>query len=209
MIDLLVAGLEPPKSPLLEFATDNAQEEQVTQVTTHTVVENDTLEKIGKAYGVEWQRIFYKNTQIDHQDHLEVGMVITIPTADEKLTERHLHPQLVNTATTSRNTTVRTARPSYSVSSSWYDWGWCTYYVSTQRPVGAWNNASEWIWQAQRDGWATGSTPAVGAIAQKNNHVAIVRSVSGNSMTIQEMNYEGFGVISSRTIPSDGWRFIY
>ena len=93
--------------------------------------------------------------------------------------------------------------------SGWYPYGQCTFYVSTQRSVGQWNNASEWIWQAQRDGWSTGSTPRVGAIAQKNNHVAIVRSVSGNTMTIQEMNYRGVGVVTTRTISSSGWRFIY
>lgn len=93
--------------------------------------------------------------------------------------------------------------------SGWYGYGWCTSYVASQRPVGQWNNASEWVWQAQRDGWATGSTPRVGAIAQKANHVAIVRSVSGNTMTIQEQNYQGFGVVSSRTISTSGWRFIY
>jgi len=94
--------------------------------------------------------------------------------------------------------------------SGWYSYGWCTYYVSTQRSVGQWNNASEWVWQAQRDGWATGSTPQVGAIAQQANHVAYVRAVHSNgTMTISEMNYEGFGVTSSRTIPASGWRFIY
>lgn len=207
MLELLLGGIEPPKQPLIQIASENVQEQK--QEIKHKVVENDTLEKIGKVYNVDWKRIYYKNTQIDHQDKLEVGLEIIIPEASEKLTERVLHPQLVNTATTTRNATTRAVKPSYSVSSGWFEWGWCTYYVSTQRSVGAWNNASEWIWQAKRDGWATGTTPKIGAVAQKGNHVAIVRGVSAGQMTIEEMNYQGFGVISSRTISSEGWRFIY
>lgn len=93
--------------------------------------------------------------------------------------------------------------------SGWYDWGWCTYYVSTQRQVGQWNNAIDWPRQARNDGYTVSSTPIVGAIAQKGNHVAIVRGVYAGQITIQEMNYEGFGVISSRTISAVGWQFIY
>jgi surface antigen len=109
-------------------------------------------------------------------------------------------------------TTQSTSKPiknGSTATSGWYPYGQCTYYVSTQRSVGQWNNASSWVWQAQRDGWSTGTTPQVGAIGQKNNHVVIVRSVSGSTMVIQEMNYQSAGVITTRTISSSGWRFIY
>lgn len=99
-------------------------------------------------------------------------------------------------------------QPQGRASSGWYDYGYCTWYVSTRRPVGQWNNARDWAWQARRDGWNVSSTPTVGAIAQKNNHVAYVESVNGNTMTISEMNYVGWNVRSSRTIQTSGWTFI-
>ena len=96
-----------------------------------------------------------------------------------------------------------------TASSGWYEWGWCTYYVSTQRQVGQWNNARDWPRQARNDGYTVSTTPIVGSIAQKGNHVAIVRAVLDGQITIQEMNHDGLGVISSRTISPTGWQFIY
>lgn len=109
----------------------------------------------------------------------------------------------------SRENTSKPIKNQSQASSGWYDWGWCTYYVSTQRQVGQWNNARDWPKQARNDGYTVSTTPIVGSIAQKGNHVAIVRAVSDGQITIQEMNYEGFGVISSRTISPTGWQFIY
>lgn len=109
----------------------------------------------------------------------------------------------------SRENTSKPIKNQSQASSGWYEWGWCTYYVSTQRQVGQWNDAISWPSQARNDGYTVSTTPIVGAIAQKGNHVAIVRAVENGQITIQEMNYEGFGVISSRTISPTGWQFIY
>ena len=114
--------------------------------------------------------------------------------------------------------TVRTAVNSPKVTSSsastapsgWFPYGQCTYYVSTQRSVGQWNNAISWTWQAQRDGWSTGTTPVTGAIGQKGNHVVYVTGVnSDGTFNLSEMNYSGLGVITHRTVSSVGWSFIY
>jgi len=179
LLPLLGVPSETPQPKLIEYVIEQKEEETPKELTLE--------EKIATNHNncdtdVEWIR------------------------ADNAECMPKTPPRPQNTA---REAVNASQTPSYSVSSGWFDWGWCTYYVSTQRPVGAWNNASEWIWQAQRDGWATGTTPKVGAVAQKGNHVAIVRSVSGNKMTIEEMNHKGFGVISSRTISYTGWRFIY
>ena len=91
----------------------------------------------------------------------------------------------------------------------WYPVGQCTYYVASQRSVGQWNNATDWLWQAQRDGWATGSTPKVGAIAWQYGHVALVTGVSGDMVTVSEMNYVGWNVQSSRTVHKSVFTYIY
>lgn len=58
-------------------------------------------------------------------------------------------------------------------------------------------------------GMATGSTPRVGAIGWKGNHVVYVEAVHGNTITISENNYDFAG--STRTIqrPADYYLYIY
>lgn len=86
-----------------------------------------------------------------------------------------------------------------------YPWGWCTYYAASRRNVpSSWGNAGDWLWSAQSAGYSTGSEPYPGAIMVTGEswwgHVAIVESVNGDSVTVSEMNYNGWGVTSSRTI---------
>lgn len=113
-----------------------------------------------------------------------------------------------------QNTTQRQKAATSSVRASyginWYPRGQCTWYVATRRPVGAWNDASSWAWQAARDGWTVTITPRAGAIAWKYGHVAYVESVSGNMMTISEANYDYKGSIRTITIPVSSYaKFIY
>lgn len=109
--------------------------------------------------------------------------------------------------TTQSQSTVRTAE---KPSSGWFPYGQCTYYVWSMRSVGKWNNASDWLWQAQRDGYATGSTPRVGAIAWEPGHVSYVTAVHNDgTITVSEMNYQGWGVISTRTAPASNFKYIY
>ena len=106
--------------------------------------------------------------------------------------------------------TSNTIKSGSNASSGWYPYGQCTYFVYTKRPVGQWNDARDWTWQAQRDGWSTGSTPVAGAIGQKNNHVVYVESVNSNgTFNLSEMNYQTAGVVTHRTVSSSGWSFIY
>jgi len=76
--------------------------------------------------------------------------------------------------------------------------------VASQRPIPWRGNAGTWLSGARAAGFATGDTPQVGAIIVTSEsaagHVGIVSAVNGDQITITEMNYHGFGVISSRTI---------
>lgn len=86
-----------------------------------------------------------------------------------------------------------------------FPYGYCTYYVSQRRPVYWSGNAITWLSNARAAGFATGDTPQAGAILVTSEggytgHVAYVESVDGDQITISEMNYNGWGVISSRTI---------
>ena len=95
-----------------------------------------------------------------------------------------------------------------------YSRGQCTFYIASQRNVpGNWGNAREWLANARAAGWATGSVPQVGAIAWtgagRAGHVSIVRAVMGSQILVQEMNYNGVGVISSRVANASEFVYIF
>lgn len=104
----------------------------------------------------------------------------------------------------------KTAKSTVNASSGWYPYGQCTEWIARNRSVGQWHNASQWLREARADGWATGSTPVVGAIAWESNHVSLVTSVNGDgTITVSEQNYKGFGVVSTRTAPASQFSYIY
>jgi N-acetylmuramoyl-L-alanine amidase len=94
-----------------------------------------------------------------------------------------------------------------------YDYGYCTWYVYERRsalgrPVGSfWGNATTWAGFASSAGYRVDNSPEVGAVLQSSGgwggygHVAMVESVDGaGNVTVSEMNYAGWNVVSSRTI---------
>ena len=88
-----------------------------------------------------------------------------------------------------------------------FPYGYCTYYASQRRVVPWGGNAITWLSGARSFGFATGSTPQAGAImvtseGGRAGHVAVVDAVNGDQVTVTEMNYSGFGRISTRTISS-------
>lgn len=116
-------------------------------------------------------------------------------------------------ALTSRNSVTRDSSTSRDVvinsysggGANSYPYGYCTYYAAARRGVpGNWGNAGQWLGNAARSGYATGDLPAPGAIMVSSEswwgHVGIVESVNGNSFTISEMNYMGWGVTNTRTL---------
>ena len=96
-----------------------------------------------------------------------------------------------------------------------YAFGYCTWYVAQRRAVpGWWGNANAWYSNAQISGYSVGSTPRVGAIAWSgagyDGHVAYVESVSGGSVTVSEMNWNGgWDRVDFRTVPASTFRYIY
>lgn len=113
-----------------------------------------------------------------------------------------------NASTTSTNTvsTEQTAKVTTPRAGNGYWYGFCTWYVANKRTdiPNHWGNAKAWLNSAQKNGWATGQTPKVGAIMVTREswagHVAFVESVDGNQFTISEMNYSGWARTSTRTV---------
>lgn len=92
--------------------------------------------------------------------------------------------------------------------------GQCTWYVKNKRPdIGNyWGNADRWIYSAQADGFSIGDRPKIGAIAQAKGrmHVAYVEDVSGDMVTVTEMNYNFIPFnMNTRTVHYSEFTYIY
>lgn len=203
------------------FAAPSAFAESKTAV---TVVAGDTLTSIADAQGTDFVRLFNANDFITNPDVIDVNQVIRIPAADEQLPDRFgtfeaSSAPVAATATAayaapsvSRQTTASTVTFAANEGNR-YTWGTCTWYVYNRKPnIGSfWGNGGYgWIAAAQASGFATGSSPAAGAIAVQSGHVAYVESVSGGNVNISEMNYAGgVGVVHYRTVPAGMFSYIY
>ncbi len=200
-----------------ELIEEQVEEEQ--QPVTYVVKAGDSLSKIAKEFDTNWKRIFFKNTELENPDVLTIGDELIIPDEDEKLKGRDIPqpaPAAQPVSTTSQSSTpaYRTAQPVSRGSSAGntYYAGYCTWYAKSRRPDLPNNlgNANTWASRAAAQGFATGSTPRVGAIAQQGMHVAYVESVnSDGTVTLSEMNYEGWNVVSRRRAAASSFIYIY
>lgn len=129
------------------------------------------------------------------------------------ITETEITPQDPPKRIVAKKTYQATVKPvaiintSDTYSTHSFPYGYCTYYVSQKRNVTWSGNAIAWLGNARAQGMPTGDTPAADAIMVTTEggytgHVAYVEAVDGDNVTISEMNYRGWGVISSRTISS-------
>ncbi len=194
----------------------------------HIVDDGETLIDIAKKYNTTWQRIYAKNPHVEHPDIVKPGVNVTIPLPDEELKQRDVpeppapapsaNRKPRNSAGTNRQAQTNTAprvTSSFNRGSSagnTYYHGYCTWYVKNRRPDLPNNlgNAITWVSRARAQGISTGSSPRVGAVGQRGNHVAYVEAVNGDgTVTVSEMNYRGWNVVSSRTVPASYFQYIY
>jgi surface antigen len=185
-----------------------------------TINEGDTLSSIADAHNSTYVRIFNANDFISNPDVINAGQQVRIPTADEQLPDRLSSLAAVASYAPAAQPTVGkyySTVPSrgYYVDSSgntYYN-GYCTWYAKNRRPdlPNMLGNGGQWTANAAARGYATGSAPRAGAIAESPGHVAYVESVNPNgTMVISEMNGPaGFGKVDSRTVPSSGYSYIY
>ena len=217
-------------SVVLFFApTTHAQEVKETKKdektpVTVTIQPGDTLSSIADAYKTTYVRIFNANDAIASPDIINAGDTVRIPTDTEELPDRYGALQVAvavpaPTATASQQpaavTTAPTAAPRMTGSSSGntYYRGYCTWYAKERRPdlPNMLGNGGQWVANAAARGYATGSTPRAGAIAEIPGHVMYVESVNGDgTIVISEMNGPaGFGVVGTRTIAANSARYFY
>jgi len=171
----------------------------------YKVQSGDTLDAIVKKYNADKQKVLAYN-EIPADEKLKVSQDIILP--DGYISA----PAPVSTGTqlaTTYGTSYAAATSSYRMDSRAggghrFPYGYCTWYVSQRRYVPWGGNAGAWLANARASGKATGRAPRAGAIIvtgeSRWGHVGIVEKVSGNTVTISEMNYAGFGKKNTRTI---------
>ncbi len=189
----------------------------------YVVQQGDSLTIIAEKHQTTWTRVFDKNVALPDPNVLTVGQILTIPLPDEQLEARPLpiaEPVVAQpvaqaaTKSATRTTPTRSTAPVAVASSAGntYARGYCTWYAKSRRPdlPNQLGNAATWVSRAAAMGIPTGSTPRAGAIGQQGNHVVYVESVNGDgTITVSEMNYAGFGVVSSRTASAGAFLYIY
>ena len=170
----------------------------------YTVRSGDSAASLASKYQTSESRIIsYNDLELTG---LNAGQRIVIPGGILPAGER---PTLRTTVASSNSTT----RANAAVVGNRYAYGYCTWYAYNRRaqlgrPVGSfWGDAISWAYHARNSGYLVNNTPEVGAVlhdptaAPPWGHVAVVESVYGDgSITVSEMNYAGWNIISSRTI---------
>lgn len=188
----------------------------------YIVADGDSLSKIATKYGTTWERIFFKNTQIEDPNVITPNEEIIIPNNDEELIQRSIPIQ--NTVEVKieqkkpnqkkipeKNQTTNSPARGSSAGNT-YSYGYCTWYVKNRRPDLPNNlgNANTWVSRAAAQGIPTGNTPRAGAVGQAGMHVVYVESVNGDgTITVSEMNRVGWNVQSSRTVSASTFMYIY
>lgn len=86
-----------------------------------------------------------------------------------------------------------------------FPYGYCTWFVAQKRYVPWGGNAGTWLFNARAYGYKTGKNPTVGSIVVTTEnryygHVALVEKVSGDTITVSEMNYTGWAKKSLRQL---------
>ena len=172
---------------------------------SYTVQSGDNIDYIAQKFKADKNKIISFN-DLPATGELTKGETIIIPGGQEDV------PQ-TTTATTgiaARQYTPFTSTPGKTVSTAGageghqFPRGYCTWWVAQNRYIPWSGNAGTWLFNAKAMGYATGRTPHVGSIVVFDvypyGHVAIVRSVSGSTFQVSEMNFVAFDHVDYRNV---------
>lgn len=176
---------------------------------SYTVKKGDDIDTIAKQFKADRSQIIAFNT-LPANGELKIGDEIVIPGGEKEIpkpapTARSIDPgSIITPRQYDSFGSGKSTLDGGSGGSHRFPYGYCTWYVASRRNVPWSGNAGTWLYHAKAAGYATGRAPKAGAIMVSSEswwgHVAIVEKVSGNTITISEMNYRGWGKKSTRTL---------
>lgn len=188
----------------------------------HQVAASETVSSIAKKYNSRVELISVFNN-LQNNALPKIGSFIVVPDGSIPDAPKPAPAPVRVAQAPSRTGTARVAAATVSKpirftgSGHRFPYGWCTYWAASKFGGVPWGgNAEVWPSAARAYGYAEGKTPRAGAIYAEPwlsgvGHVSYVERVnSDGSFTVSEMNYAGWGRVSTRTIqaPAPG-TFIY
>ncbi len=181
---------------------------------SYAVKDGDTIEKIAEKYKAEKEKIIAYN-ELPANGEVRAGDVIIIPDGRKEETapkpapstgelERRQYASSAGGVATDISSGFRKLEGKAGTGHR-FPYGWCTWYVAQKRFVPWGGNAGTWLYKAKALGYRTGRKPTVGSIMVTTEnryygHVALVEKVSGDTITVSEMNYVGWGKVNRRTL---------
>lgn len=169
----------------------------------YTVKDGDTIASVAEKFSIDEDQLIGQNNL--YGEVITSGMQIVLP--DAEIPEPPKPEPTTTTNNSVDNSNDSNPGISYvktSTGPNHFPYGWCTWWVAQKRYVPWSGNAWQWYGNAQAYGRPEGQAPVPGAVMvtweSGYGHVAYVESASGNTFTVSEMNYQGFGIVSTRTI---------
>lgn len=199
----------PQPKPTVTIKVEKKKETKPKKI-YYTIKQGDTLTKVSKAHRTSLKRVICANPKITNPDRIDVGERLKIPRKKDKLRCAKIKPHFVNVTVASKP--LVNSGGFYS-SENLYEPGQCVWAIKNWRPEipNTWGNATDWLANAQAQGWPTGSTPRVGAVGWTYGHVVLITAVHKNgTVDIKDMNgrYVPFE-IGYGTYPSNKYQYIY
>lgn len=171
---------------------------------SYTVKSGDSIDYITQKFKADKSKIIAFN-DLPATGKLTDGETIIIPDGQKEIPQ-----SAASTGIAARQYAPFASTPGKFVTSSGageghqFPTGYCTWWVAQNRYIPWSGNAGTWLFHAKTMGYATGRTPRVGAIMVEDvypyGHVALVRSVSGNSFQVSEMNFVHFDHVDYRDV---------
>lgn len=180
---------------------------------SHKIAAGDSIDSIAKEYEADRATIISFNG-LPANGEIVVGETIIIPGGYKEVPQPEPTIGLRQYASSSSGGVVLDVSGGYKKlegkagTGHVFPYGYCTWYVAQKRYVPWGGNAGTWLYHAKALGYKTGQTPKKGAIVVTTDdrvygHVAVVEKVSGGSITVSEMNYKGWGKVSTRVIATN------
>lgn len=171
----------------------------------YTATTNDTLPDLAKKFQGSLDTIIAYNG-LENAEDIDGGKIIIIPGG---IMPQPPKPKVAPKSGSGKVKPGGVTQPQIvdNGTGHLFPWGYCTWYVATRVHIPWGGNAKNWLANARAYGAVVSKTPTAGAIVVTNDsrrygHVAYVESVSDDGFTVSEMNFEKFGKINTRFIPT-------